>query len=215
MGCDYLSSRNLKLSFDQKKCTNARDSLLNELKDNHKDAIANYNLSFYFICNEELPLAIEHIGSIIANGTPFEFELYFLKAFLLGKAGRIDEALLNYQYALEFKPANRDVKKNMELLLSGSKNGKGGKKSKGKGKQDKDSQADNNSKGANEDPERDSKQKNDEQNNRDPKESKSKKMSQKQIEKIMKEINGDEKKIRSQGLKIKTKEGTGNNEKNW
>lgn len=213
--CNYLESRALKLAIEQQNCDQGKKIMLNALKKNLNNKVAKFNLIHTFLCSGDIPSALKQIDSLLLEQTGFEYELYYLKGFLLGETGEINEALASYQKALDL---NQDVKikQNMELLLKQQSSGKGGKGKKGKGKNQDQSQSEKNSEGKNEDPQRQSDQENSEpQNNKDPKNNQSKKMSQKQIQKIMKEIDGDEKKIRSQGLKIKTKKGNDSSDKDW
>lgn len=214
-GCDYYESRNFKLAYEQNNCIEARKILLNTLKKDFNKYAPKFNLIHTYVCEGDLLLAVKQATALLADDVDHKFELYFIKAYLLGEMGEIAEALSNYQKALDIKSDKR-VQQNMELLLKGSGAGKSGKNKKGKGKKNDKSQSDENSDGEESDPERkDQGSSKDDSSNKDPKNEQSKKMSQQQIQKIMKEIDGDEKKIRSQGLKIKSKKGNESSGKNW
>lgn len=213
-GCNYLSSQAFKNALQTKNCEEAKSILLNTLRSDVNNEKADYNLVHAFVCSGDLAASIKQINALLKNKSPYAFELLFIKGYVLGEMGEIERALSAYQKALDIHSDLR-IKENMELLLKESKSGKSGKKKKGKGNKDQ-SETDKNEKGEQDDPEqKNNDSKESDPNDKDPKNNKSKKMSQKQIEKIMKEIDGDEKKIRSQGLKIKSKKGGGSNEKNW
>lgn len=213
--CSFIDSRTLKMALEKKSCEEAKVLLLEELKTNINSLKPQYNLIHAFMCSGDLVSAQKQIDTLLKTESPLIFELFFLKGYILGEIGEIDEALLAYQNALEVRSDPR-IKENMELLLKASKSGKSGKKKKGKGKKQEESESDKNSEGDEEDP--DKKNDNPDLNkpsNKKPKDNQSKKMSQKQTEQIMKEIDGEEKKVRSQGLKIKSEKGSSNNDKNW
>lgn len=213
-GCDYIDSRSFKTAMEQKNCEDAKNILLRTLKRDRNNKEAEYNLVHAFACAGDFISAQKQVDTALLNESPYIYELNFLKGYILGEMGDVDEALMAYQKALEINPDIR-IKQNMELLLKDQQSGKSGKKKKGKNK-DKSSESDKNSDEGDKNKDEENKKSNaDQKNKQDPKENQSKKMTQKQIEKIMKEIDGDEKKIRSQGLKVKSKKGGPSNEKNW
>ncbi len=215
MGCDFLESRNFKKSYDQNNCIEARKILLNSLKRDFNRYAPKFNLIHTYICEGELVQAVKQATALLNDNADHKFELYFIKAYLQGEMGETEQALSTYQKALDIKTDLR-VQQNMELLLKDSNSGKSGKNKKGKGKKNDKSQSDDTSEGDESDPERKNKGSADEDlSSKDPKNENSKKMSKQQIQKIMKEIDGDEKKIRSQGLKIKSKKGNESSGKNW
>jgi tetratricopeptide (TPR) repeat protein len=214
-GCDYFKGKNFESALKQKNCDQAKSILLNMLKENPSNFKPKYNLIYSYVCAGDLPSALKQVDVLLKEEKKYAFELYFLKGYLNGEIEELDEALASYQKALEIHADTR-VKQNMELLLKQQGGGKSGKKQKGKGKKQEDSESDKNSDGSDSDSEKENKDpKSSKQKDQDPKDGNSKKMTQKQIEKIMNEIDGDEKKIRSQGLKIKDKKGSGSSGKNW
>jgi Ca-activated chloride channel homolog len=214
-GCDYLVSRSFHKALELKNCEEAKNILLRSLSKNLNDNSAKYNLVHAFVCSGDLPSAIKQIDALLKSTTGYEFELNFLKGFLSGETGEIEQALRAYQNALDIK-SDTKIKQNMELLLKQERSGKSGKKSKGKGKDQKDSESGDKSEDEQQDPQKDGKDKQkEEKKDKDAKDGKSTKMTQKQIEKIMNEIDGDEKKVRSQGLKVKSKKGNESSEKEW
>lgn len=213
--CGYVDSRAFKMAIESKNCEEAKSILLSVLRKKSDNQDAAFNLVHTFMCAGDLVSAQKQVDALIRSKSPYLFELYFLKGYIAGEIGEVDDALLAYQKALDIK-TDQKIKKNMELLLQDSKSGKSGKKKKGKGKKQKDSQTDKNSKDNENDPEQ--KNENPDPNkpsDKDPKDEQSKKMTKKQTEKIMKEIDSEEKKVRSQGLKIKSKKGGSQNDKNW
>ncbi len=213
--CSYMESRNFYSAYKQSNCEEARKILLNSLKKNFDQYAPKYNLIHTYICSGELNLAIKQINALLVDDGVDKFELYFMKGYLLGETGDLELALGAYQDALDIR-SDIKIKQNMELLLKGSKSGAKGKNKKGKGKKNDKSESDDDGKGDDSDPERKNKNPSDgDQSNKDPKNDSAKKMTKQQIQKIMKEIDGDEKKIRSQGIKIKTKKGGASDGKNW
>lgn len=215
IGCDYLVSRSFNKALELKNCDEAKNILLNAIKKNLNDINSKYNLVHSFVCSGDLPSAIKQIDALLKEPTSYKFELNYLKGFLLGELSEVEQALGAYQKALDIK-SDKKIKQNMELLLKQEQSGKSGKKSKGKGKDKDDSEAGDQSEGEQQDQDKDSKNKDSkDKKDKDPKDSKSNKMTQKQIEKIMNEIDGDEKKVRSQGLKVKSKKGNESSDKEW
>ncbi|MCO5114598.1 MAG: hypothetical protein M9899_10565 [Bdellovibrionaceae bacterium] len=219
--CDYLRLRSVNKDLENKNCESARDKLLKGLKQNPDSMAYQYNLIFVSLCEENAGRALKQMDYVLSmegegaetsySQESYSFATLFLKAYVLGEMGDVDEALAAYQEALVYRPTDIKVKQNMELLLQ-SNSGKSKKKKKG-GK-------DSDSASANEEQEKGDKQADKiDQSEKDEKklqeESQQKKpLSEKQIEQIMKEIDGDEKKVRSQGIEIKKSKGQ-KSEKNW
>lgn len=216
--CGYIESRSFKTALEQKNCLEAKNILLKSLKKDLNNDHAKYNLIHSFACAGDLDSANKQIDALLNEGSKYKYELYFLKGYILGEMGDIDEALMAYQNALDIN-ADVKIKQNIELLLKDQQSGKSGKKKKGKNKKQKDSDPSDDQNDPNQDPEDQKQQNKDKKSSGEDQKKESqkqpKKMTDKQVEKIMKEIDGDEKKIRSQGLKIKSKKGGQNNEKNW
>lgn len=86
-----------------------------------------------------------------------DFKLVFMARFnqaqLLGKAKKIDEALVHYQKALEIIPSSVEVKTNIELLTQSQQSGKDGQDSQDQkqGQQGDKDQQQQNQKGQNKD----------------------------------------------------------------
>lgn len=215
-GCEFFRIQAVNKMMDNAECDQARIHLLKYIKSKPEALAYNYNLVFAFLCQKDDENALKQMNILLqqVDGQP-RFNLLFLKGWLLGETGKVEPALMAYQEALEIVPASKEVKQNMELLLSENKSGTGGKKSKGGKSGDKQDQKDKDSKGD------ESSEKNDPSNSQKSENSddgkagqKKKKMSSKQIEKIMKEIESNESKVRAKGLKVESK-GSDDSGKDW
>ena len=140
------------------------------------------------------------------------FKVLFAQAFIKALLKDVPGALKKYQECLELNPNSRDVKKNIELLLSGQ-SGKSDSQNNKKQKSDRESKdGDKNAKNKNQgDKENNTEGKdksnqeitnqeitNEEIKGRDDSTLKRKNLNEKEIEQILKEIKNQESRIRSQ-----------------
>lgn len=210
--CEYWHLRSVTRDLKNKNCDHAKETTLKMLRSS-ESLVHHYNLIYVSLCEENLDRALKQMDYVISKqGSGFDFEALFLKAYVLGEMGNVDEALATYQEALVFKPTDIKIKQNMELLLQ-SNSGKSQKKKKdGKG-DDSSNPDEKQEKGEDKKPSDADQTEHDEKQQQQESQQK-KSLSQQQIEKIMKEIDSDEKKVRSQGIDIKKSKGQ-KSEKNW
>lgn len=210
-GCDYLRLRSINKNIEKQNCAEARQKTLEGLKKSPASDQYHYNLIHVLLCEQSVDKALKQMDYVLSlEQSRFEYPTLFLKAYVLGQVGEVHPALETYQKALAFKPEIK-IKQNMELLLQ-SNAGKDQQKSKD-GKGEDDSNPDDKKK---EQDKKDSKADESEHDeSQQQKESQQKKnLSEKQIQQIMKEIDSDEKRVRSQGVEIKKSKGQ-QSEKNW
>lgn len=118
----------------------------------------NLGLAFEGLQQVEKAQASFETAIKLAQDDKVKFIAEFNLGELLGKAKKIDEALVAYQAALDLKPDSRETKVNIELLIKDQdKKGKGGDS-----KDDKDKDKDN----------KDQKDKKDQDQKKDPKDNK-------------------------------------------
>ena len=203
----------------------AKSSFLKSLVLNPESSLVRYNMSLVDISEERLALASKELSFLEEKtlnskdyrGKPQDlFKVLFAQAFIKGLLKNVPEALEKYQDCLEVKPNSREVKKNIELLLSAQ--------SGDSGPQGQEQKSDKESKKGNEESEaKNQGDKQDESDGKDKSDSpikgrddstlKRKKLSENEIEQILNEIKNQESKIRSQeNTKYK---GEGANGKTW
>ena len=211
--CGYIDVRNVNRFLKSEDCQSAEYLLLELLKKEPQSFKYSYNLIHSFLCKGELEQARKQVDVLLSANTPHKYELFFLKGFILGELGQTSEALATYQKALDIKPDVK-IKQNMELLLKRSKQGKKGKKSQKNKSEGQESSGDQGS-NAEDKPSPKSQPSNDNNENDDSSSQEKKRMTKDQVEKIMKEIESNEKKVRSKGVRIKSKKGGESSGKNW
>ena len=199
----------------QGKVTQAHESFIQLLSEQPFNPIFQYNLGVSFIAVEELDKAIEMYKDVLKM-KPLPPEVAFASYYNLGvlhspqgeRPGDLDQALANYQAALEFQPDSLEIKTNIELLI---KEGGGGK-----GQQNQDQKDSSDPNKANQDP---SQQGEDQENQKftnkpQPNQSKDKPMSKEDVKKILEELKKQEQRIRAKHDR-KGKKRTADREKNW
>jgi tetratricopeptide (TPR) repeat protein len=148
------------------------------------------------------------VAGKISEDPSIQFQVEFNQAQALAKVKKVDEALVHYQKALDFIPDSREVKTNIELLMSSS-GGKGGK--------DKDKDQDQ-KEGDGEGDQQKEPQKFAENKPQDKKQPQN--LSQADVKKILEELKQQEQRIRGEYYKQgqreqKQKPGEGKREKDW
>lgn len=132
-----------------------------------------------------------------------------------------EEALKNYQLALEIMPDSKEIKTNIELMFVGGGGGKGKDKNKdkqkgdgeGDGEQGDEDQDQQDQKDQSQGQDEQKKQQEQKQQQKQPKEFDQKYMSKEDLQRIMEELNGQEQKIRA---KMERKGGkSGPKDKEW
>lgn len=210
--CSYIDTRSVNHLLKSEDCQSAKYLLLELLKKEPRSFKHSYNLIHSFLCQGELEQAKKQVDILLLAETPFQSELLFLKGFILGELGQTLKALKTYQKALDIRPDIK-IKQNMELLLKKSKKGKKGKKSKKDKSEGQDSSGDQGSQS--EDQQNPQNNPSEAPNEKEDQSSQDKKwMTKDQVEKIMKEIEANEQKVRSKGMRIKSK-GKNESGKNW
>lgn len=211
--CDYLKLRSIAKDLENQNCESARKKVLNALRDEKNIEAYEYNFIHVLLCEQQRERAFKQMDYLLKQDTPYKFQINFIKAYVLGELGEIDQALQAYQKALYYRPDVR-VKQNMELLLKQNP-GKGDKKKSGKesSEQGQDSQSSDKDSNGSKKPQEPDLSEHDEKEQQQESQQK-KELSEKQVEQIMKEIDNDEKKVRSEGIEIKKSQGQ-KSDKNW
>lgn len=148
------------------------------------------------------------VAGKVSQDPGIQFQVEFNQAQALAKVKKVDEALAHYQKALEIVPDSKEVKTNIELLMSSSG---------GKGGQDKDKEQD----------QKDGQGEGDQQkepqkfaDNKPQEKKQPQNLSQADVKKILEELKQQEQRIRGEYYKQgqreqKQKAGEGKREKDW
>lgn len=209
--CEYVRSRSIGRDLTNLHCESAKNKILEALKNTKHPEKYQYNLIHALLCEEKIEQALKQSDYVLSlSNSGYEYPTLFLKGYLLGQIGDVDKALDSYQKALVYK-ADIKIKQNMELLVQQNK---GKSKKKDKSGKDKNSDRPEDSK-KDEDKKDQGKNTSEHDEKQEQQESqKQKNLSKKQIEQIMKEIESDDKKVRSQGVDVKESKGQ-TSDKNW
>lgn len=218
--------------FKQERYLESYEELVPLLGQAPNDLLIQYNLATTFSANKEIDKAEKMYVQIIKETDPAQnsslsqeqAQLRFASLFNLGnvfaQTQNVAKALDAYQKALVLVPGSKEVKTNIELLLSGQGKGKG--KGKGKGESDKKDKSDKDGKGEGDEDEESDKPRRNEQTEEEKKESekqrkKQKQMSMQDLKHILEELKQQEGKIRAkiQGKNKKQKGKEGPSGKQW
>lgn len=190
-----------------------------------QSAIAHLNLAqAYFLRNEfENSVRAFSDAEFHSSTAELQFMARFGRGAAYGEKQQVDEALAAYQSALEIDPNNIETKTNIELLVQNQnqqsdKNKDSQSKDGSQGDQKNDSKKDStgDSKDQNESSQK-NQDKNDQKNNNEPRkiesgrqkpkqEFSSKELSQKDVDKILGELESQEQKVRQQYFRRERKE---------
>lgn len=209
--CEYVRLRSIGRDLAKQHCESAKNKTLSALKNTKYPERYHYNLIHVFLCEEKVDLALKQTDYVLSlSDSPYRFPALFLKGYLLGQIGDVDLALDSYQQALQYQ-GDIKIKQNMELLLQQNQ-GKSKKKDKD-GKQ-QDSEKPDESKKDEDKKDQSANQTEHDEKQQQEESQKQKNLSEKQVQQIMKEIDNDEKRVRSQGIDIKKGKGQ-KSDKNW
>ena len=203
----------------------AKNSFLKALVLEPESALVRYNMSLVDISEERLALADKELSYLekrvwaskdYKNKPQDLFKILFAQAFLKTMLKDIPGALKKYQDCLELNPKSKEVKKNIELLLSGQSGQSGPQGQKDESKKeskegDKESQAKNEGDKKDDSDGKEKAQK--DPKGRDDSTLKRKNLSEKEIDQILKEIKNQESKIRAK--ENNKYEGKRTNGKTW
>jgi Ca-activated chloride channel homolog len=177
------------------------------------------NIGDNFLLQQEFEKAIKEFQQAIKNAPgdsarekDVKFFAHFNQAVALTELKKIDEALEQYQMALEFRPDSVETKTNIELLAS--QQGSGG----GEGKDDKQNKDNKDGKGK-QDNKKDQKDPKDQKDQKvenpkpTPRPFKSEELSQQDVKRILEELKRQEEQIRARLQNEQRKDAP--NEKDW
>ncbi len=183
----------------------AKNSFSRALINEPRLGVSRYSLAFSLLSAEQHKEAIQELDALITEQTSQKnlFKVYFAKAVVYSLIGELEKALDFYQKCLYIQSDSVEVKTNIELLFGGGDGEGEGKSNRSKlsKKKDKESKA---GEGDKEKKEQDEKSK--DATEKEKKDSEKKKnLSPQDIERILKELKQQEKKIRSQSYQQNTK----------
>lgn len=199
---------------EAKKVQNLLQSTLTESFE--EESVVYFNLGLSYELAGDTERARKSYGQSLLKAPSSQSKIRFLSHYNLGRLNgsekKIDEALKEYQKALDIHPQSKEVKTNIELLLQKqSKSQKSDKQKEDQKKDNKDKKSNGNKQKEKNKQQSQGKNKKDEP--RQPKEFKSKELSRKDVEKILEELKNQEQKIRAKNYNKKVKEKS--NEKDW
>lgn len=180
------------------------------------DPTVHFNIGRTFAANKDADKALSEYDVALGLGPDpeLEFKLHFNKAWIFAEKKNFDSALQEFQEALRLKPDSKEVKKNIELLISSSGGDGEGDQNQ---KQDSKDQNDKGKSGPNKDQDQKQDQKDQPKPGPTPKKSpkpfQSEQLSQQDVGKILEEIKRQEDQIRERIQREGAKEAP--REKDW
>lgn len=116
-----MANRKAVKDLKENRADLARDALSRGLEDLPLESVLHHNLGLSF---DVLKLAEDadksyQVADTLAPTPEQKFYARFNRGELYGRGKKIDEALAQYQRALEIDPNSKETKTNIELLLSG------------------------------------------------------------------------------------------------
>ncbi len=192
----YRRNRDGVEKYKAKSYYQAHQEFLRGLEDDPLNFALHMNMGLTFEANEEWAKAeqvYKGVLGMLPGDAPRRFEVLFNLANVQAKNKKIDEALANYQAALEIQPDSQEVKTNIELLWQGG-GGEGEGESKDQQGQDQKESKD----GQGKPEEKDKGQSPQQPKKQQPKPFNSENLTPQDVKKILDEIKNQEQGIRAQ-----------------